>query len=361
MDNDEDKSPEARGAKGGAARSANLSTERKAEIAKSAAAARWAKPATTNSSKTNSLISISGMKPAAPVQPVLDLGIEKQVEIDGVGMGVLTDGTPFLTGRGLARLCGVGHGVIQDLSAEWDEDPQRPRVTAIKKLLLERGITPPAPYVSVKQRSGTFFAYADAVCLAVLEYYAFDAGSNVKEQALKNFRLLAGKALQDFIYTQVGYDPTHSVPDEWKQFHDRVSLTYNSVPHGYFSIFKEMADMIVTLGQAGLHIDSSFVPDISVGIHWGKHWAAKGLDATLGARIKYQHNYPAYFPQAESNPQEPWCYPDTALAEFRRWVREDYIGQGKFSTYITTKVAQKQLPASFAQLAIAAYTGGDED
>ena len=96
------------------------------------------------------------------------------------------------------------------------------------------------------------------------------------------------------------------------------------------------------------------------GLHWGKHWTAKNFDATLGARIKYQHNYPAYFPQAESNPQEPWCYPDTALAEFRRWLREDYIGAGKFSTYITGKVAQKQLPASFAQLAIAAY-GGEDD
>ena len=36
----------------------------------------------------------------------------------------------------------------------------------------------------------------------------------------------------------------------------------NAVPSGYFGIFKEMADMIVTLGQAGLHIDASFVPDI---------------------------------------------------------------------------------------------------
>lgn len=31
------------------------------------------------------------------------LAIEKQVEIDGVGMGVLSDGTPYLTGCGLAR------------------------------------------------------------------------------------------------------------------------------------------------------------------------------------------------------------------------------------------------------------------
>ena len=97
-----------------------------------------------------------------------------------------------------------------------------------------------------------------------------------------------------------------------------------------------------------------------MGSVWGKHWVTNNFDASLGARIKYQHNYPSYFPQAESNPQEPWCYPDMALAEFRRWLREDYIGKGKFSTYITGKVTQKQLPASFAQLAIAAY-GGEDD
>src|SRR5690606_20334352 len=137
---------------------------------------------------------------------------------------------------------------------------------------------PDHPYIEIKQRSGSFHAYADVVCLAVLEYYAFDAGAAVTEQAQKNFRLLAGKALHDFIYTQVGYDPNHNVPSAWVQFHARVSLTYNSVPAGYFSIFKEIADMIVTLGEAGLHIDESFVPDISVGLVWGNHWTKNNFD-----------------------------------------------------------------------------------
>jgi hypothetical protein len=120
-----------------------------------------------------------------------------------------------------------------------------------------------------------------------------------------------------------------------------------------------MSDMIVTLGQAGAFIDEKFVPDISVGIHWGKHWASNCLFQRFGERIKYEHNYPDYFPQAESNPQEPWCYPDAALAEFRRWIRDDYIKAGKFAKYLDGKVKQNLLPASFAQLAIASYTGDD--
>lgn len=198
------------------------------------------------SNDNNDLPVVIPPKSATPKQgQLVDLGIEKQVEIDGVGMGVLSDGTPFLTGRGLARLCGITHAQIQRLSVEWIEEAEKPRVTAIKQLLSKRGIEiPQSPYVAIAQRSGTFYAYSDAVCLAILEYYAFDA-SETQPEALKNFRLLAGTALRLFIYSQVGYDPTNAVPHLWKQFHDRVALTYNSVPHGYFGIFKEMADMIV--------------------------------------------------------------------------------------------------------------------
>ncbi len=293
---------------------------------------------------------------ANPAQGVLDLGIAKQVEIDGVGMGVLSDGTPFLTLRGLARLAGVNHSVIQGINAEWDAEVSTPRATRLREILKSHGDSIGLPYIPVQQRSGVFYAYPDVVCIAILEYYSFDAGPNISQQAQKNYRLLAGKALREFIYTQVGYDPNNKLPDQWKYFHDRVSLTYNSVPQGYFGVFKEIADMILTLGQSGLHIDEKFVPDISVGQHWARHWAARCLDNTFGQRMKYDHNYPDYFPQAAVNPQEVWCYPEEALGEFRRWFRETYIGEGKSATYIEAKAKDKALPVSFAQLAIAAYT-----
>src|SRR5690242_7570641 len=37
----------------------------------------------------------------------LALEIDREIEIEGIGMGVFNDGTPFLNQRGLARLCGV--------------------------------------------------------------------------------------------------------------------------------------------------------------------------------------------------------------------------------------------------------------
>src|SRR5580704_11525275 len=96
-------------------------------------------------------------------------------------------------------------------------------------------------------------------------------------------------------------------------FHDRVSLVYDSVPAGYFSVFKEIADIVVTLISEGVAIGQSFIPDISVGQHWSKFWSENDFETSYGHRRKYEHNYPLYFPQADSNPQLAFCYADSAL------------------------------------------------
>lgn len=309
-----------------------------------------------STNKIKYLPSKSAASSANSEQTSFDFRIDCQTESHGIGMGVLKDGTPFLNQRGLARLCGVENAHIGTISSQWNEDTEKPRILKIKELLADRGFFISSPHIEATDGKLIQYAYPDSVCLAILEYYAFEAGTNCKSEARKNFRLLAGKALQDFIYAQVGYDPNYNVPENWKQFHDRVSLTYNAVPPGYFGVFKEIADMIVTLGQNGLHIDSSFVPDISVGLAWAKHWVDNQLDQTYGQRISYEHEYPDYFPQAKSNPQTPWCYPEKSLGEFRRWLREHYIGEGRFANYVKGQVKKKALPASFAQLAIAAYS-----
>lgn len=308
-------------------------------------------PITTKQLSVNKLPATTARSPITPNQ--LTLFVEKEKEIDSIGMGVLSDGTAYLTGRGLARLCGVSNARIVELGQNWSINSSHAMTEGVKKILQSKGIMGEKPYLEIRQRSGDFYAYPDFVCLAVLEYYAFDQPT---DEAKRNFRILAGKALHDFIYAQVGYDPSNHVPEIWRQFHDRISLTYNSVPAGYFSVFKEIADIIVHLGQSGLTIDSHFVPDISVGLLWSKHWIAQKLGHQYGERIKFLHNYPDYFPQAASNPQEPWCYPEMSLGEFKRWIREDYIKGGRFKKYLDDQVVKRSLPPSFPQLAIAAYT-----
>jgi hypothetical protein len=134
----------------------------------------------------------------------------------------------------------VAHSVIQDVATEWDRGTYFPRAKKIREILDSHGGGYMQPYVEIKQRSGSFYAYPDAICLALLEYYSFDAGPNIRDEAKRNYRLLAGKALRDFIYTQVGYDPNNFVPEAWRQFHDRVSLTYNSVPTGFLAFSKRL-------------------------------------------------------------------------------------------------------------------------
>lgn len=120
-------------------------------------------------------------------------------------------------------------------------------------------------------------------------------------------------------------------------------------------MFKELADLTVTLIRAGADLGSSFIPDISVGIHWGKHWTGNNLDAVYGHRMKYDHSYPTYFPQSASNPQPAYCYPDEALAEFRDWIKKEYISK-KLPTYILSKVKEGQIPGPAANAALAAFT-----
>ena len=61
---------------------------------------------------------------------------------------------------------------------------------------------------------------------------------------------------------------------------------------------------------SGGSFDSSFVPDGSVGGVWANHWRDNDFNFKFGARMKWEHNYPDYFPQAKSNPQAAWCYPE---------------------------------------------------
>ncbi|MEA3074996.1 MAG: hypothetical protein QOD29_6442 [Alphaproteobacteria bacterium] len=149
-----------------------------------------------------------------PAQGVLDLGIYPQTEMRGFGMGVLSDGTPFLTQRGLARLCGVRNAHIGTISTKWNESPQKPRMRRIRAILLNSGVSLEEPHVRLKRGSRAIFAYPEPICLAVLEYYAFHAGGHCRDAARHNFRSLAGSALQNFIYTQVGYQADQASPPD---------------------------------------------------------------------------------------------------------------------------------------------------
>lgn len=95
---------------------------------------------------------------ADPNQGNLDLVVERQGEFDGIGMGVLRNGTPFLNQRGLASLCGVQNRHIGELSREWSEHPPKPRVQKIKGFLEDHSYLSKQPILPLRiiaRSSGT--------------------------------------------------------------------------------------------------------------------------------------------------------------------------------------------------------------
>ncbi len=288
-----------------------------------------------------------------PPQIEMDLVVRQEREVNGIEMGVLSDGTPYLTGRGLARLCGVDQKAIVQVTQGVAEGLIRPRETKILDLLNKQGVAPDEIFLEVKVSGTPHYAFPASSCMAFLEYYAFEAGPNLRREALDAFRQLAHRGLREYIYSSLGYDPA-VIPDAWKQFHDRVTATYGDIPPGYFTVFKEAADIIVTLIRNGADVGSSFVPDGSVGIHWGRHWKERGLAEKFGERIETDHNYPEYFPQALSNPQKIQAYPEAALPDFRAWARIVYLPE-KLPPYLATKVKDGSLSIEFQSKALIAF------
>jgi hypothetical protein len=78
----------------------------------------------------------------------------------------------------------------------------------IRAILAKLNLEAASPHIELIHQGRTNFCYPAEVCLAVLEYYAFDAGANCQTEARDNFRILAGTKLREMIYAQVGYDPS---------------------------------------------------------------------------------------------------------------------------------------------------------
>ncbi len=209
----------------------------------------------------------------------VDLGIEKDAEINGIGMGVLSDGTPYLNQRGLAALCGVQNAHIGTISSQWNEADPKPRIQSIKAILSKIGLEFPAAHVEVPHNGVVHYCYPAEVCLAILEYYAFDAGANCQPEARDNFRILAGTKLREMIYSQVGYDPTGR--NRFDKWHERLALNYQSAPRGFFSVFNEAETLIYEVIVAGAPVDEKNVIDISIGRHWSKFWDENGFNGTV--------------------------------------------------------------------------------
>lgn len=292
-------------------------------------------PATSLSSKSNALNTDSDQSLATPKQLKLDLGIEVERVV-----GVLENGIPYLTQRGLAEMTGAARRSIQEITEEWHEAQTsgvwKGRMNYFRDYLSKANFDDTSLYIEITKDGSPHYAYPDMVCMAMVEYFAFEA-QRTNDTAITNFRNLARFGLQEFIYDALGYVPD----DPWKLFNARVSLLKDSVPARYFSIFRESTGLMVDLINAGLPVNQHTMPDGSVGGTWGRYWTEHKLSEKYGDRIEYPHNFPPEYPQSAKNPVSAKAYPNAAWAEFQDWFRAVYL-RTKYPNYILKKA--KLLP-----------------
>ena len=277
-------------------------------------------------------------------------------EADGMEMGILGDGTPYLTAAGLAHASGQTPSAIRCATVPRSGSGRAAvayqRILALAAANGHHGET---LYRDITIVGKPARVYSDAVCMAVLEYFAFEARSYTAHVAQRSYRLLARQSLRRFIYTRVGHNDQAVFSDSWQHLHDRMVL--NPLPPDYFSIFREITDLLIAVIQAGLALDRHTVPDISVGLRWGRYWADAELDRRYGPRCKHPHRFPAdqSIAQSMASPVEvqAWIYPIQALGEFRAWMRDDYLPIF-LAPYLASKARGGELAAAHVDPVLAA-------
>lgn len=267
-------------------------------------------------------------------------GMLVAMEVDGIEMGVLEDGTPFLTGSGLAKACGVSRGLIHERAKDWTDGKRDGRLA---RLLLDAGFDEPLMYTVLE--GGRVHAFPHDVCTIVIEYYALDSVAT-NATAKQTLRILTRQGLRAFIYRSIGFDTETELPRTWHGFHERLRIAAN--PPGYFSVFREMSDFLLRAMEAGLPVDEATVPDISVGMAWSAHWRDQALEGHYGARRKHEQRFPGHYAQAASDPCEIWVYPIDALPAFRGWLDETYI-PSKLPAYLERQVKRRGMARATAE------------
>ncbi|HHQ6552445.1 TPA: hypothetical protein ACSTJZ_002320 [Serratia fonticola] len=294
--------------------------------------------------------------PASGSQGNLNLYPAVEVVVDGIPMGVLSDGTPYLTLYGLAKLCGIDEAPLRLFTSNWDSEKSKPRGSKVESYLALRGhknVEKLFTRTTNKQGVETH-AYPDYVCMSILQYYAFDATGFDNTLARNTFIRLADYTLKRMIYEQSGYQQPNAavISQSWNVFQQRI-LANDAIPIGYFSIFREMADLTVRLINSEFKLDPHSIPDISVGQRWAAYWKSNRLAETHGERTLHPHNYPDDFPQSRGTQKEAYIYPNSALGIFRDWLYTTYVNI-HLKTYLANKVQQKALPAPQAERVIQA-------
>ena len=114
------------------------------------------------------------------------------------GVGILTDGSVFMTERALSRFCGVEVDELIELVSNWSLVSMEDKHIKLTNSLKTFGFKNDS-LTSVYYNDDTIMiVYGEDVCISVLEYYAFGV-ENPKDEITNRYRKLCSEKVSDEI------------------------------------------------------------------------------------------------------------------------------------------------------------------
>ena len=243
--------------------------------------------------------------------------IKHQSEENGFEMGVMSDGTPYLTASGLAFVCGTARSNVITLVSDWQNLRHNPRGLAISQIILRGGGDPTKSlHTEIMVKGRTHNAIPANYCMAILEYFAFESKSDSKV-ASDNYRNLATQSLKEFIYNRIGYKATGALPAHLA----RYTQNRAKIPYTHFSMLNEITlSLIAPLEEAGYTLPENLVPDISEGRMFCA-WLRKNRGVEPKDFPRYDHEYP------DGRIVRAYLYPIEFMDDFRKHFHEEWLAK----------------------------------
>jgi hypothetical protein len=268
-------------------------------------------------------------------------------------VGILQDGTPFLSGRGLARACGISNSTLVGWGEMTPQLGASHRAGKMASLLATYGYGGDRFFFKIPD--GTKFegkanvsAYPYKVCMAFLDYYAFEAN---KEEARNSLRILSEKQLPQFILAAVNGTTTATVqpmkPNPRPAARVRESSPFETrplregIPIGYFTISQLCSEAQMRSLQAALQLDAFILTPDHIDKAWNHYWDIHKLWEQHGERFPLhdKETSPAWRTQS-------YIYPLSALDEFKQWLNWEFIPD-RFPSYLQRKMKQRAFASGY--------------
>ncbi|MEM9767284.1 MAG: hypothetical protein AAF892_05325 [Cyanobacteria bacterium P01_D01_bin.71] len=267
------------------------------------------------------------------------------LEISGlpIEVGVLPDGTPFMSGRELARACGISNSTLVGWGEVAPQLGDRHRAGKLAELLATYRYE--GDRLFMRLPDGAQFAgrtnvsvYPYQVCLAFLDYYAFEAS---KPAARDSLRLLNEKQLPQSICAAIKEplpkDPLQqTISPQLDPFRHRPLR--NGIPVGYFEVGQVLAEDFAPSAPLTELRNARF---INIDKAWNRYWNIQQLSQQYGDRLAMPQH-----PLNDWARTQQYVYPAAASKVFQEWLVLHYLPD-RYPSYLQRKWKQITREISF--------------